>query len=418
MVRNARGYAPWALLAPGLAICASFAAASCARAVEAVEPQRIGADPLAAAVHETYRLIYSLDHDDALASARALVVRWGSEPVAHRTLASVIWLRLLFLRGTVSVDHYLGGVARSDVTMPKPPADIDRGFRDALGQALALAEARQRAAPEDLQARFDVGAAYGLQASYAASIEGRITAAFGAARKAYDLQEEVLARDASRTNAGVVVGTYRYLVASMGLPKRLIAYMAGFGGDKEKGIALLVAARSHPESRVDATTALMIIYSREGRHAEVVRLAREMRAEFPRNRLLYLEEGAAAIRVGAAADAEAVLTRGLEAFAADPRTKVPGEKALWLYKRGLSRVNLNKPAAADVDLKQALGENPAGWVRGRIHTELGRIADLAGRRAEALSAYRLARTLAETSRDAAGLSAAERGLRRPFAFDR
>ena len=38
-----------------------------------------------------------------------------------------------------------------------------------------------------------------------------------------------------RVDAGLIVGTYRYLVASLVLPARWLAYMAGFGGDKEKG---------------------------------------------------------------------------------------------------------------------------------------------------------------------------------------
>ena len=62
---------------------------------------------------------------------------------------------------------------------------------------------------------------------------------------------------------------------------------------------------------------LVLIFSREGRHAEVERLARELQMEAPRNRLLVLEEGAAAIRAGRAREAEAALTRGLAVFARD-----------------------------------------------------------------------------------------------------
>ena len=59
-----------------------------------------------------------------------------------------------------------------------------------------------------------------------------------------------------------------------------------------------------------------------------------------------LEEGAAAIRAGHADEADAALTRGLAAFEEDTRPKIPGEHALWLYKRGLARLNLNHPADA------------------------------------------------------------------------
>ena len=395
-----------------------FAVALAATAARSAGAQaRIGPEPYLAAVDAAYRAAYNLDTDEALALAHRAVSLAPNESVPHRTLASILWLQILFRRGAVTVDHYLGGsVAKSNVTLPKPPADLDAEFKKELARAIELAEARLKEQPRSLQAKFETGAAYALQASYAASVEGSMTAAFGSARRAYDAQEEVLTKDPQRTDAGVVVGTYRYLVSALGLPSRLIAYIAGFGGGKEKGISLLEAASQHPGTRIDAKTALMLIYSREGRHADVQRLAHELATEFPRNRLFVLEEGAAAIRAGRAADAEAILTRGLTMFAQDTRPKIPGERALWLYKRGAARVNLNHPADADVDLREALRAEPVQWVRGRIRVELGKIADLAGRRPDAMNEYRDGRAACQSGNDPGCVAEADRLLRRPFAM--
>jgi len=394
-------------------LAAALSAAAAAR--PAAGQAQIGPEPFAATIDAAYRAAYSLDADDALALAHRAVTLAPNESATHRTLASILWLQILFRRGAVTVDHYLGGaITKSNVAMPKPPADLDAEFKRELARAIELAEARVKDQPKSLQARFELGAAYALQASYAASVEGSMTAAFGSARRAYDAQEEVLTKDPKRTDAGVVVGTYRYLVSGLALPTRVVAYVAGFGGGKEKGISLLEAASLHPATRTDAKTALMLIYSREGRHADVQRLAHELGAEFPRNRLFVLEEGAAAIRAGRAAEAEAILTRGLAMFAQDSRPKLPGERAIWLYKRGLARVNLNRPAEADVDLREALRADPVLWVRGRIRVELGKIADLAGRRPDALNEYREARTACQSGNDAACVAESDRLLRRPF----
>jgi hypothetical protein len=78
--------------------------------------------------------------------------------------------------------------------------------------------------------------------------------------------------------------------------------------------------------------------------------------------LFVLEQGAAAIRAGRAAEAEAILTRGLVALDADTRPKLPGERALWFYKRGLARLNQNHPPDATVDLRAALSSSPQAWV--------------------------------------------------------
>lgn len=374
--------------------------------------------PVSALVNDAFQAAYNLDHEEGVAIARRAVEMAPDESATHRTLGAMLWVQLLYKRGTVTIDHYLGGFSRSDVAMPKPPADVDAEFKREVERSIALAEARVKRAPADVQANFDLGAAHALKASYTASIEGKVGAAFSAAKRAFDQQEKVLEDDPARTDAGLVVGIYRYLVASFNWPTRFVAYMAGFGGDKDKAIKLLEAAAAHPSTKVDARTALMLIFSREGRHADVERLARELRPMAPRNRLLFLEEGSAAIRAGNAKAAEDVITRGLAVFAKDPRPKVPGERALWLYKRGLARVNLNRPADASVDLREALAAEPPAWIRGRVHLELGKVEDLGGRRSGALEHYKTAKSTCEASRDPKCAEEAGRLIRRPFRFDK
>lgn len=366
------------------------------------------------AIAEAFEAAYNLDHQTSIDIARRAVALGPDEPATHRTLAAMIWLQILYRRGTVTIDHYLGGLSRSDIVFPKPPADLHAEFTRELERSLALATARVTRFPRDVQARFDLGAAHALRASYTASVEGRIGAAFMSAKRAFDQQEEVLERDPTRTDAGLVVGVYRYIVATFSWPTRFMAYVIGFGGDKERAFGLLEAAAANEATRVDARTALMLIFSREGRHGEVERIARELQRELPRNRLLILEEGAAAIRAGHGEAADAALTRGLAVLAKDPREKVPGERALWLYKRGLARLNLNHPADASVDLHEALGADPAGWVRGRIQVQLGKIEDMAGRRGAALQYYRIAKSTCEANRDLACASEAGRWIGRPF----
>jgi tetratricopeptide (TPR) repeat protein len=368
------------------------------------------------AIATAYRSAYNLDHDQALASARRAVQMAPNESRAHRSLAAMLWLDILFRRGALTVDNYLGGITKAQQHFPKPPADLDSEFKQELGKAIDLATARSKAAPRDNDARYDLGAAWGLQASYTASVEGSIASAFLSARRAFDVQESVLERDPSRVGAGLVVGTYRYVVSGLALPSRLFAYMAGMGGGKEEGIGLLEAAMRDPTARIDAETALVLIYSREGRHNDATRILAGLAAEYPRNRLFVLEQGASMIRAGRAKDAEAVLTRGLEMFEHDDRRKIPGEHALWLYKRGLARLNQNHPADALVDLNAALAVNPEPWVAGRIRLARGKVHDLGGRRAEALSDYRAARQAASAAKDPACENEAARWLKQPFSF--
>jgi hypothetical protein len=69
---------------------------------------------------------------------------------------------------------------------------------------------------------------------------------------------------------------------------------------------------------------------------------------------------------------------------------------------------------ADADLRAALGENPIGWVNGRIHLELGKLADLRKDRAGAVREYQVAETTCRDNSDALCQSEAARLDKKPF----
>jgi tetratricopeptide (TPR) repeat protein len=310
----------------------------------------------------------------------------------------------------------MSGMSDAQKHLPDPPADLDAEFRRELDRAETLAEARLRREPRNVTARYDVGSVRGLRASYTASIEGSLRAAFGTARGAFNAQESVLDLDPDHVQANVVVGTYRYLVSSLGLMSRWLAYVAGFGGGRERGIEMIESALEAGDAMVEAGTALMLIYSREERHESTHRLALRLAERYPGNRLFRLEAGAAAVRAGLNGQAEAILSRGLDALAADTRPRVPGERAIWLYQRGLARLQQNRLDEAETDLKAALESEPYGWMHGRILIGLGKLHDLHDRRSEARKAYAEGRAICEALADVVGADMARTLERTPYSL--
>jgi tetratricopeptide (TPR) repeat protein len=330
---------------------------------------------------EAFELAYNLDHDQALALLRKAVADNPSDAAAHRALASILWLHMLFTRGAVTVDHYLGSFSRTQVELSKPPANLDAEFRQHVAKAIELSEARVRAAPKDVQAHYDLGAAVGLSASHIATVEGKMFAGFKAARRAYDEHETVLELDPSRKDAGLVIGTYRYVVSTLSLPLRMMAYVAGFGGGRERGIQILgETSVSGDEARTDALFALVLIYNRERRYDQALQALTRLRSMYPRNRLVVLESGSTALRAGRPADADRLLSEGLTILARDNRMRMPGEEALWRYKRGAARAALNQLDGARADLNAAVAPGAQDWVRGRANAELARVAIRTGDR--------------------------------------
>jgi tetratricopeptide (TPR) repeat protein len=344
-------------------------------------------------------LAYNLDHDEAIVLLRKAVAAAPEDPATHRALGSVLWLHMLFLKGAVTVDHYLGSFSRARVNMKKPPAELDAEFKEQVRLAIELARARVKKSPGDAQAHYDLGAALELEASYIATVEGKLLAGFKAARRCFDEHERALELDSRRADAALAVGMYRYIISTLSFPMRVMAYVAGFGGGKEEGIRLLQrAADSDGEARTDALFALILVYNRERRFDDALNVLGRLRKLYPRNRLVLLEQGATALRAGRAADAERILSDGLRMLATDRRRRIPGEEALWRYKRGAARVALRRQDALD-DLRVATAEDAQPWVAGRARVEIAKVSLRNGDRDGAAAELSQAESLCQNGND-------------------
>jgi tetratricopeptide (TPR) repeat protein len=365
-----------------------------------------------ALIKSAFDAAYNLDHADAIRFLDQAVAADPNDGDAHRAVAVIAWLRIGFLRGSITVDDYLGSVTRPNINMLPPPPEEARRFQTHIARALQIAEADLRARPQDPNVHFRLGSVVGVQASYGATVEGKVLASFRAARRAYDAHERVLELDPGRKDAGLIVGTYRYIVSALSMPIRMMAYIAGFGGGRERGLRMIEEAATVPGvTQTDARFALLLLYNREKRFDDALRVIADLQKQYPRNRQLWYEAGATLIRAGRYTEADATLSEGLRRSATDTRERMFGEDALWHYKRGLARARLRRPSEARADLQVALEREARDWVRGRAHAELGQLALAAGNRELARQEYRLAMELATRGNDPVGREEANALLR-------
>ncbi len=362
-----------------------------------------------------FELAYNLEHDDAMALLREAVQTDPADPATHRSLAAVTWLHILFTRGAVTVDLYLDKLQSFRPGDEAPPLELAQSFYRHIDRAIELAERRLETAPDDPNAHYELGVAVGLRASYLATVEGSKLAGFRAARRAFDAHERVLALDPSRKDAGLIVGTYRYIVANLPFALRWFAYMVGFGGGQERGIQMVEEAAVYPsDTQTDARFALILLYNREERYDDAIRVIGELQEAYPRNRLIWLESGSTALRAGRSGQAEATLSDGLRMLAGDPRRRIPGEEALWRYKRGAARIELGRVPEARQDLQAAMAVDAPPWIRGRLHVELGKLSDLDGDRSAARAQYEQAIQLCREADDPTCEAEGKRLRRRPY----
>jgi tetratricopeptide (TPR) repeat protein len=362
-----------------------------------------------------YQSAYNLDYQEALAAFRRAVEADPDDPAAHRAMAAITWLNLMFTRGALSSDEFLSSIPESNAAMKPPPAGMATAFRTSIDTAIRLAEAQVRSRPQDAGAYYNLGSARGLLAAYTVSIEGSLFGAVGVARGAFKATERVLALDPSRKDAAFFTGSYRYAVANLSSVIRWLAYLAGFSGDRQLAIRMLEESAAYPSDvQADARILLVLVYNKERRYSDAQRLLEGLRRDFPKNRLLWLESGSAEMRAGRPAQALEFLDAGIAMVEQDPRQKAFGETAMWHAKRGAAHVALGNRARAEADLRSALAVEGREWVHGRCHLELGKLADLSGHRTAAVAEYKLAEALCRRDRDPIGRTEAERLLNRPF----
>jgi predicted Zn-dependent protease len=372
-------------------------------------------DDAATRLRAAYELAYNLDHEEAVREMQAVAKLSPELSTTYRALASVTWLRYLFGRGTVLVDEYLGRISKRDVSTAAAPPEVADSFRNYLSTAIRLAEQRVAQHPRDPRALYELSSALGLQASWAATVEGRMSRAFGSARRAYRIAEHASAASPAAVEPRLVLGTYRYVVAGLNLPARMVAFMAGMDGDRAKGLQLVEEAARADDSAVqtEARFALVLLYNREKRWDDAMAVLADLRRAYPRNRLLWLETGSTALRAGRPGEADRWLTEGLAMCGRDDRRRMYGEDALWRYKRGTARMRLQRPAEAREDLLAGLAAPEArDWVRGRSHLELADASLVLGDRAQARWQAGKAIPLLERGQDAEGVRLAKRLLER------
>lgn len=343
---------------------------------------------------------FNLDHPEALVAFREAIAAEPNHPAAYRLAAATLWTGALFDQGAVTAEDFLGQ-AGATPRRPAHHAELSNALREALQRADAFAAARARTDPTgDAEAAYQKGAAHALLATYTATVEGSLPRSLGPARRAYREHQRALDLDPHRRDAGLIVGMYRYSVSILPGWSRLLAHLAGFGGGRERGLRLIEDAAGHPgDAQANARFSLIVIYQREARYDDALRVIGQLQRQFPRNRLLWLEAGCAALRAGRPAVAREALEHGLAMLGTDTRPRAFGELARWRYHYGVALAGLNQIEPARRELGAALLDEGHDWVRGRAHLELGKLADRSGDSGGAATEFRTAVRMCDAGED-------------------
>jgi hypothetical protein len=376
---------------------------------------------------EGFDALYNLDYDTARARFKQMQREFPDHPAGFQYLADTLLLQTLNEQRRLQTSLYSSDSFYS-ASEEKADPQLVKEFNELTRQAKLLAEARLKKDKRDAEALFFLGSEEALRAAFAASVEHSFMTALRAGSAAVDIHRETLKIDPSKVDAALTVGLYDYIAGSLPFPVKMLAAIGGVHGSRRRGIETVErVAREGLNARDDAKAMLLILYKREERYADAVRVARELAAAYPRNYLFKLETASALVQLAQtekAKDAQTAAAHEKEAFmifdallsrdAKQNQAARSSARALDLihfsYGSALMIAGEHERAAQEFTAA-AKTPNAQTQLVTMAHLNAARALDLAGKRSEAIAQYNIVLSRANVYN---AHEEAKRGLKEPY----
>jgi tetratricopeptide (TPR) repeat protein len=344
-------------------------------------------------VSEGYDHFYNLEYDDAIRCFTADTEQHPDNPDAWNHLAHAILYRAMFRSGALESELVSGSNPFLHRDKVKITAADNEEFDHAIGQAMDLAQSRLIDQPDDPKALGALGVSYGLRANYNFLVRKAWTDSLHDATNARKAHRRLCELEPDNIDARMIPAVYDYVAGSLPLGYRILGFMAGYHGDRNRGIrALEAVAHDGQASRADAEVLLIAIYRRERRAKASLLLLDDLIQRFPRNYLLRFErvqmygdiddEPAALEEITVIRNLRADSAPGFKDLAPEKIDYLEGNLLFWYNQldRALAEMKKVTARANELDLNTSI----MSWMR------LGQIYDLKLQRTQAVAAYRKA----------------------------
>jgi tetratricopeptide (TPR) repeat protein len=368
--------------------------------------------------------LYNLDYDKAQKDFKEIAQRYPNHPAGHQLLAARLWIKTLYESRRLQVSLYSSKSFYANGDDKVDPKIVNE-FRSLTREARRLSEAKLKQDPKNIEALDFLANTEGLKASFEEAVERKHFSALRNGNDAVNHHRQVLKLNPKYIDAQITIGLYEYVVGSLPLPIKLLAGIGGFRGSKKRGLSMLEQVGKEGRwSQDDAKTLLVLLYTRERRYADVLKLTRELSVKYPRNYLYRLETADALVALAAqkrkagdrngAAEAEKEAFETFDNLLRDRAVREASIRALDLihfkYGEALSVAGLQDRAAKEFLATTKIDHAEPGLVT-MAHLYAARSLDVAGKRDEALAQYKqvLARPNVYDAHDEA-----KKGLKQAF----
>lgn len=357
-------------------------------ALHAQNTYPLNLDPV---VRDGFQHFYNLDYDGAMQRFEQVAHAHPQDPMAvgyilMDTIFHELYRQDLLDTTYYAREHFLSSGHKSDV-----PDATREHIEQLTNEAVSLADARIKANGNDKDAYFARGYAKGMHAAWITLVDHSFTGAARQGLASRNDSEQVLKLDPNYSDAKMAIGIQQFAVATLPRFVRMLVGIAGVGGNKEQGLALLRDSAAHgTATKVESQTALSLFLRHDHRYADAYAVAQNLARQYPHDFLFRLEEANLMKDAGHGPEAIAIYRAVLD-DAAKPSYFV--EPRLQLAYFGLGETQRGQGAYNDAVIsyvKASTQPNCSDWMRKRAQLAAGMMYDLLHRREDAMVQYRLA----------------------------
>lgn len=330
---------------------------------------------------------YDADYEHAAAAFEKVLEAHPDDPAAVNHLLAAVMFGELNRIGALDTSLYSNNSFLEQKREYLLDAKVKARIQELEARALKLAQARLEQNPNDVEALYARGVTRSMQSTYTGLVQKAWLSALANAKGSREDHEKVLKLDPSFSDAKTVVGTHEYVAGSLPWAVRMLAHIAGLGGNKQTGIRLLKeAGESDGETSVDAKVILALFLRREQRYSEALETVRSLTAAHPRNFLFALEVANILKDLGKGPESITAYRKVLDAAKAGTYHDPHLEFAYWGLGEALRGQRQFAEAASAYDAVATFPRADGGLLR-RANLAAGEMYDLVSKRGLATKKY-------------------------------
>jgi tetratricopeptide (TPR) repeat protein len=351
-----------------------------------------------------YDHFYNLEYAQAIASFERAAAQNPNSPAAQNGIAQSVLYREMLRTETLDSEV----VDRTNSFLRRPKMDVtneaEARFLTAINKAFELSQEALSRNARDLEAMHARAVSFAFRSNWNFLVHKSWRDSLSDATGSRKLEDQILTIDAGDPDAPLGRGVHEYIIGGLPWAWRTLGLLAGFHGDKAKGLQIIEGvAKYGRRNKSDAQMLLCAFYRREGSPEKGLPVIAELIERYPRNYILQFEKARMYADIGDYTRALAVIDGigkqcedNARGFGDVRLAKIDYERAVIQFRAGLHSEALShfRKAAASAD-------DLTPHTRAECFVRIGQILDLMKDRRQAIDSYRKAIAFAPAAETAA-----------------